>query len=262
MNKTILLTGATDGIGLELGKKLAKEDHTLLLHGRNSGKLANLEKELRTINPNLKLELFQADLSLLEETKAMAETILQRGENIDVLVNNAGIFVTNQLKNPEGYDVRFMVNTVSPYVLTKMLQPLMNQESRVVNLSSAAQMPVEWAKFQGKGEFSQGDAYAQSKLAIIMWGMELAKEPGGPQIYAINPKSFLGSKMVKEAYGRQGYDLKFGVDILYRASFDQEFAGKSGCYYDNDSESFANPHPFAENEQERKNLMTHLAKFL
>lgn len=261
MSKTILLTGATDGIGLELAKKLAKEGHFLFLHGRSNEKLSSLKNTLLEINKDLEVELVQADLSQLEQTKEMVNKLLEIGRNIDIIINNAGIYVTNKPKNDAGYDVRFMVNAVSPYCLTQGLLPLLGEGSRVVNVSSAAQSPVNFKKFQEKGDFSHDEAYAQSKLALILWGMELAQENKSVMIVSVNPKSFLGSKMVKEAYGREGYDLKFGVDVLYKASFSDEFATASGKYYDNDNQCFASPHPFALDQEMRKKWLNILADF-
>ncbi|MFI3250822.1 MAG: SDR family NAD(P)-dependent oxidoreductase [Eubacteriales bacterium] len=261
MKKTILLTGATDGIGLELAKKLAGEGHSLLLHGRSKDKLETLKTTLLEQNKSIELELLQADLSDLAETKKMVDQVLKIGRNIDVLINNAGIYVTNSPKNADGYDVRFMVNAVAPYYIAKGLLPLLGEKSRVVNVSSAAQSPVNFDKFLEKGNFTNDEAYAQSKLALILWTMEIAESVKSVMTVSVNPKSFLGSKMVKEAYGREGYDLSYGVNILYKASFSEEFAKASGKYYDNDNQCFANPHPFAQNKEMRKKWMDILVRF-
>lgn len=136
---------------------------------------------------------------------------------------------------------------VAPYVLTKALLPLLGSGARVVNLSSAAQAPVDLHAFLNKQSFGDGEAYAQSKLALTMWSIGMAHELGsdGPVIVAVNPASFLGSKMVKEAYGHAGHDLRIGADILTRAALSDEFENASGKYYDNDHKSFAQPHPDA-----------------
>ena len=100
----------------------------------------------------------------------------------------------------------------------------------------------------GKVTLSDGAAYAQSKLALTMWSKTLALSLGdeGPIIVAVNPGSFLGSKMVKEAYGVAGGDLRIGAEILTRATLSDEFATASGKYFDNDSGRFAPPHPDAQ----------------
>jgi NAD(P)-dependent dehydrogenase (short-subunit alcohol dehydrogenase family) len=100
-------------------------------------------------------------------------------------------------------------------------------------------------------------AYAQSKLALTMWSrsMALALKDDGPVIIAVNPRSMLGSKMVKEAYGVVGGDLRIGAEILCRASLSDEFAGASGQYFDNDSGRFTSPHPDALNPEKSEEIV-------
>ncbi|MEM9014925.1 MAG: SDR family NAD(P)-dependent oxidoreductase [Pseudomonadota bacterium] len=247
MTKTILITGATDGIGLETAKMMAPAGHTLLLHGRNSNKLHAAADAVSAIDGSGEMKTYRADLSNIAEVRAMAAAVKGDFNKIDVLINNAGVFkMTNPLTH-DGYDARFIVNVVAPYILAKTLLPLLGSDGRVVNLSSAAQAPVIVQGFLNKTSFSDSDAYAQSKLALTMWSFEMAKELGtdGPMIVAVNPASFLGSKMVKEAYGQEGHDLSIGADILTRAAVSDEFADASGRYYDNDRRSFSQPHPDA-----------------
>ncbi|MEM7765039.1 MAG: SDR family NAD(P)-dependent oxidoreductase [Pseudomonadota bacterium] len=247
MRKTILLTGATDGIGLETAKRLAAAGHTLLLHGRNEEKLVRTQAMLTALEGAETIESYRADLSQLSDVLAMVDAVTARHEAIDVLINNAGVFETRHPTTPAGDDVRFIVNTVAPYLLTQRLLPLMSPDGRVVNLSSAAQAPVDLQALAGQRPLAANAAYAQSKLAITMWTRRFAERLGsdGPVMIAVNPASFLGSKMVKEAYGSDGKDLGIGADILIRAALGPEFADASGKYFDNDSQRFANPHPDA-----------------
>ena len=114
----------------------------------------------------------------------------------------------------------------------------------MVNLSSAAQAPVDLEALAGQRSLGDSEAYAQSKLALTMWSFHMAHSGTreGPAIIAVNPASFLASKMVKDAYGMAGNDLGIGADILVRASLSDEFADASGRYYDNDNKCFADPH--------------------
>lgn len=264
MKKTILLTGATDGIGYETAKKLVAQGHTLLIHGRNGAKLAQARTALTEAYPDADVDTFMADLSDLGQVVSLAEQVKAKYPSVDVLINNAGVFkVPNAITN-DGYDVRFVVNTLAPYVLTKALLPLLGAQSRVVNLSSAAQAPVSLAALKGNQPLSDSAAYAQSKLAITMWNAQLAQEigPQGPAFIAVNPASFLGSKMVKEAYGSEGKDLSIGADVLVSAALSAQFADASGRYFDNDIGAFAQPHPNALDSRKNDALVTAMDEVL
>ncbi|USD67927.1 SDR family NAD(P)-dependent oxidoreductase [Vibrio sp. SCSIO 43136] len=244
MKKRILITGATDGIGLETAKILVSQGHSVIVHGRNLAKLQQVEKALFELDANNPVETIVADLSKFSDIKQMVAEISERFGKLDVLVNNAGIFATSQPLTEQNLDVRFVVNTLAPYFLTKELLPLLTGNARVVNLSSAAQASVDLSALGGAKSLSDGEAYAQSKLALTMWSAALGEQnkDTGPMIVSVNPKSFLGSKMVKEAYGVAGNDLSLGADILVRASLSEEFADAHGKYFDNDIERFANAH--------------------
>ena len=258
MSKTILVTGATDGIGLLTAKKLAAAGHRVLLHGRSADKLARAAKE---IGGNT--ETYTADLSSLEQTAAFADEVHAKHDNLDALINNAGVL---KLPNPvtsSGIDARFVVNTLAPYVLTQRLLPIIAKTGRVVNLSSAAQAPVDVNAIVRGDRMGDMDAYAQSKLAITIWTQEMAKSlPVGPVVVAVNPGSLLASKMVKEGFGVAGNDLSIGADILIKAALDESFADKSGAYFDNDSGRFAAPHAAAQNAQHCADVMQAIEKLI
>ena len=243
MQKTILITGSTDGIGLETAKMLVSKGHTLLLHGRNASKLEAAEKMLSALQGAEHIERYVADLSRKADVEAFAKAVADKHAKLDVLINNAGIYTPGSTTS-DGLDVRFAVNTLAPYLLTKRLLPLLGTAGRVVNLSSAAQATVDPKALAGQVKLTDGAAYAQSKLAITTWSRALALSlnGNGPMIVAVNPGSMLGSKMVKEAFGVAGGDIRIGADILVRAALSEEFAKASGEYFDNDAGHFAPPH--------------------
>lgn len=247
MLKTILITGSTDGIGLAAAHLLAAQGHTVLLHGRDTAKLAATAKALAAQAGAERVETYLADLSRISEVEGLAQAVAQRHARIDVLINNAGIFRTPETVTPDGLDMRFVVNTIAPYLLTQRLLPLMETSARVINLSSTAQAPVDLAALAGGRKLDDMAAYAQSKLALTMWSRHLALVLGkdGPVVVAVNPGSMLGSKMVKEAFGVAGGDIGIGAKILVRAALSDEFSDASGSYFDNDAGRFAEPHPDA-----------------
>ncbi|MCH9681339.1 MAG: SDR family NAD(P)-dependent oxidoreductase [Deltaproteobacteria bacterium] len=245
MSKTIVITGSTDGIGRATAQALVSGGHHLVLHGRNPDKLQALRDELSATSGSI--STLVCDLSRLADVGAMAQTLAEQHPRIDVLINNAGVFRTSHVETADGLDVRFVVNTIAPYLLTQRLRARLDASSRVVNLSSAAQAPVDLDALAGPPRLSDSNAYAQSKLAITAWSGHLARSlgPEGPMIVSVNPGSMLGTKMVKDAYGVAGADIRIGADILVRAALDDEFAGASGRYYDNDARRFGPPHPEA-----------------
>lgn len=242
MQKTILITGATDGIGLEAAKLLAASGHHLLLHGRNQAKLAKAVDAVQ--GGEGRVEEYVADFSRIAEVESLADAVLEHQDSLDVLINNAGVFRTENPITEDGLDVRFAVNTIAPFFLTRRLLPLLGASSRVINLSSAAQASVDLRALAGEVQLSDNAAYAQSKLALTMWSRALALSlaKSGPSVVAVNPGSMLGTKMVKDAYGVAGGDVGIGADILYRAALSDEFATASGKYFDNDAGRFARPH--------------------
>ncbi|HAQ34105.1 MAG: oxidoreductase [Maricaulis sp.] len=244
MPQTFLITGATDGIGLETARRLAPAGHTLLLHGRSREKLDRVAGELRAIPGVGRSETFLADFADLADVARMARDIRANHDRIDVLINNAGVLKTSAPVTADGMDVRFVVNTLAPALLTEALLGVMTPDSRVITLSSAAQASVDLDALSGRTRLADMDAYAQSKLAVTMWSAHMANRHGaaGPVFIAVNPGSLLASKMVKEGFGIAGKDIGIGADILVAAATEPRFAAANGRYFDNDAGDFGPPH--------------------
>lgn len=251
--KKIFITGSTDGLGFETAKRFVQEGHTVLIHGRSKNKIKDATRRLYKVQQHdNQIESYCADLSKLDQVKSMADKVKQKHPQIDVLINNAGIFKTPVTKADNGIDIRFMVNAVAPYFLTKQLLPILKSSSgdagaaRVVNMSSAAQAPVSLqalSKDSWSMQLSDFDAYAQSKLAIVMWTnylMATLPKPH-PMMVSLNPASLLATKMVKEGFNNPGKDINIGVNIMAEAALGDRFADASGKYFDNDRGSFSQP---------------------
>ncbi|MEL7468740.1 MAG: SDR family NAD(P)-dependent oxidoreductase [Pseudomonadota bacterium] len=259
--KTILITGATDGIGLETAKALSASGHRILLHGRSAQKLDAAAQALT--GSGGPVETFLADFSVLSSVAEFAQAIFERSAPLDVVINNAGVLKAPEAITQDGLDIRFAVNLFAPVLLMRRLLPVLSPTGRIVNLSSAAQSPVSIAALTGTSSLAEMEAYAQSKLALTIWSQELAQDlPDGQLSVAVNPGSLLGSKMVREGFGVSGGDLQVGVDVLTRAALSDEFAAANGQYFDNDSHRFAPPHPWAKNAQNRAGVMDAIALVL
>lgn len=251
MNKTILITGATDGIGLATARMLVDQGHTVLLHGRDAAKLEAAMAEAGAAGGYL------ADLSRMVEVQRLADEVKAGHASLDILINNAGVLTAPNTRTVDGLDIRFMVNTLAPLALTRLLLPVIPRQGRIVNVSSAAQAPVDMATMTGGRHGEDMAAYAQSKLAITIWTRELAGAlPDGPAVIAVNPGSLLASKMVKDGFGISGQDLTIGARILSEAATSPSFSTASGRYFDNDAGRFGPPHPAAEDTRHVQTVMT------
>ncbi|MGE6326615.1 SDR family NAD(P)-dependent oxidoreductase [Psychrobacter pacificensis] len=247
MTKTILITGSTDGIGKLAALNLAKAGHQVYLHGRDADKLDKVIMEVKAAATGTvadHIDGFVADLSDLHAVRNMATEVNNKIAKLDVLINNAGIYTTASPVTKDGLDVRFVVNYLAPYVLTNALLPLLKKsnKARIINLSSAAQAPISYPAFAGNERLDDKDAYAQSKLALTMWSMDLADTVADDNInvIAVNPGSLLNTKMVDEAYGKYWSSADKGANILTELTISDEFANDTGKYFDNDIKDGAN----------------------
>lgn len=264
MTKRVLITGATDGIGLETAKRLVGEGHQVIIHGRNPEKIAAAKQQLLATQSDGWVETCQADLSRLNEVEALTKQLRARHFPLDVIINNAGILRSPTPVTPEGLDIRFVVNTLAPYLLARQLAAGLPPKARIINLSSAAQAPVEFAALKGEKPLDDMQAYAQSKLALTMWTRALSQreENRDVVIVAVNPGSLLASKMVKEGFGVAGKNLAIGADILVKAALSGEFNDASGRYFDNDEGRFASPHQDALDDDKCAELVAMLEALL
>ncbi|MEM7573941.1 MAG: SDR family NAD(P)-dependent oxidoreductase [Bacteroidota bacterium] len=261
MKKRILITGSTDGIGKLAAEKLATAGHELYLHGRNSEKLSEVVSVLKTASGNSAIHGYVVDFSDLQAVQTIGKQIAEDLGQLDVLINNAGVFKSTNRLTDAGLDLRFTVNYLAPYLLTQQLLPCLAQSTgaRIINLSSAAQSRVSLRALVGREELSMQEAYAQSKLALTIWSFELARQYPEITTIAVNPGSLLNTNMVREAYGRHWSPAEKGGNILYDLALDSTYANASGKYFDNDKGNpkgdFGDAHPDAYEKEVAQQLI-------
>jgi NAD(P)-dependent dehydrogenase (short-subunit alcohol dehydrogenase family) len=240
--QTILVTGATDGLGRALARELAERGATLLLHGRNAERLGEVVAEIGAE----RVRTYTADLASLDEVRDMANEILENEQQLDVLVNNAGIGTAlpeGRQESRDGYELRFAVNYLSHYLLTKMLEPLIRRSApaRIVNVSSAGQAPIDFDDVMLEHGYQPFRAYAQSKLAQVMFTFDLAEELAGADVTVntLHPATFMPTKMVLAAGAGPASTLEEGVEATLRLVVDEGLDDTTGRYFNGLRESRA-----------------------
>jgi NAD(P)-dependent dehydrogenase (short-subunit alcohol dehydrogenase family) len=241
---TILVTGATDGLGKRVASALARRGATVLLHGRSPERLEATLEELRSQTGSQKVGSYLADLSSLGAVRDLADRILSEYDRLDVLVNNAGIIVQERKESEDGYELTFAVNYLSHFLLTSLLLPLLkgSAPARVVNVASAGQSPIDFDDPMLERGYDAMRAYSMSKLAQIMFTFELAERLSGTgvSVNALHPASLMDTKMVLDTFGYTMSTVEEGSEAVVRLAVSPELEGETGRYFDGTREARAN----------------------
>ncbi|MFC9671352.1 SDR family NAD(P)-dependent oxidoreductase [Streptomyces sp. NPDC056949] len=262
MNPRItLITGATQGLGRGIALDLAPRGDTLLLHGRDAGRLEAVTAEVRAAAPDATVRTYLADLSDLDQVRAMADRVRAAEPRLDVLVNNAaaggGAEPLRRELSAQGHELRFAVNHLAPYVLTRGLLPLLKASApaRVVNVASMGQERIDFDDVMLERDYEGLRAYCRSKLALIMATFELGAELEGTgvTVNALHPAHLMDTEGVR-AYGftpMTGIDE--GVRPTVRLITDPEIGSTTGRYFDRFTDARA--HEQAYDKEARRRLM-------
>jgi len=255
--QTVLITGATSGLGRELAQALAERGSSLLLHGRDAESGQEMVHRIKEATGNDQIRFYWADLSSLSEVAELAGEI--RVPRLDVLVNNAGVgFGKDPSKRElsrDGYELRFAVNYLAPYLLTERLLPLLRASApaRVVNVASVGQAPIDFDDIMLVGGYDGVTAYRKSKLAMIAWTFNLAARLAGSgvTVNALHPASLMPTKMVLESGWQTMSSVEEGLKATLRLVVDPALETVTGEYFDGLSLAKANPQAYDEGVQKR-----------
>jgi NAD(P)-dependent dehydrogenase (short-subunit alcohol dehydrogenase family) len=249
--QTILITGSTDGVGRHVALELATVGATVLIHGRNRERAESLLGEIRKRGNNA-AAFYKADLSSLTEVRGLAARIRKEHERLDALINNAGIGSRSggaqRRTSAEGYELRFAVNYLAGFLLTRLLLPLIvaSAPARIVNVTSAGQHPIDFDDVMLTRGYDGGRAYAQSKLAQIMFTVDLAHEleGSGVTVNCLHPATYMDTTMVREAGASPMSTVDEGAAAILNLVRSPALEGRSGLYFDRQRESRANPQAY------------------
>jgi len=252
---TILVTGATDGLGRRVARELAAKGATVLLHGRSPERLEAALEEVRSQASSQKVDSYLADLSSLGSVRDLAERILSQYERLDVLINNAGIIAQERHESADGYELTFAVNYLSHFLLTSLLLPLLkgSAPARVVNVASAGQSPIDFDNPMLECGYDAMRAYSRSKLAQIMFTFELAERLSGTgvSVNALHPASLMDTKMVQETFGYTMSTVEEGTEAVVRLAASPELEGVTGRYFDGMREARADGQAYDKEARQR-----------
>jgi NAD(P)-dependent dehydrogenase (short-subunit alcohol dehydrogenase family) len=257
--QTILITGATSGLGRELAQALAKQGATLLLHGRDPKRGLETVREIKEATGNESMQFYRADLSSLREVLELARQLISDVTRLDVLVNNAGVGFGQDTSKREvsqdGYELRFAVNYLAPYLLTERLISLLKASApaRIVNVASVGQAPLDFDNIMLTHGYSGVTAYRKSKLAMIVWTFDLAERLAGTSVTvnALHPASLMPTKMVLEAGWQTMSSVEEGLKATLRLVIDPALENVTGEYFDGLSLSKANAQAYDKTVRQR-----------
>ncbi|WP_405483750.1 SDR family NAD(P)-dependent oxidoreductase [Streptomyces sp. NBC_00009] len=265
MNPRItLITGATQGLGRGIALDLATRGDTLLLHGRDAGRLEAAAADVRAAAPDATVRTYLADLSDLDQVRAMADRIRDAEPRLDVLVNNAvaggGAEPLRRELSAQGHELRFAVNHLAPYALIRGLLPLLKASApaRVVNVASMGQERIDFDDVMLERDYEGLRAYCRSKLALIMATFELGAELEGTgvTVNALHPAHLMDTEGLR-AYGLTPVTgIDEGVRPTVRLITDPELGSTTGRYFDRFTDARAHEQAYAKEARRRLVALT------
>jgi NAD(P)-dependent dehydrogenase (short-subunit alcohol dehydrogenase family) len=232
--KTALVTGSTDGVGRLVARTLGQAGAHVLVHGRDAERGARVVAEIEASGGAA--TFLAADLSSLEEVRRLAGAVQATVGRLDILINNAGIGTAGPRQtSAEGFELRFTVNYLAGFLLTLLLLPLIKNSApaRIVNVSSAGQQPIDFDDVMLTRGYSGARAYCQSKLAQIMFTIDIAAalDGTGVTVTCLHPATYMDTSMVRRAGVRPLSTVEEGARAILNLATSPAVAGQTGLYF-------------------------------
>ena len=245
--KTVLITGSTDGVGRYVAKRLAADGANVLIHGRDEERARTLMEEILR-DGHAPPRFYQADLSSLAGARALASAVIADHKRLDAFVSNAGIGSrtesSERRESADGHELRFAVNYLSGFLLAYLLLPLVKAAapSRIVNAASLGQHPIDFDDVMITRNYSGSRAYAQSKLAQIMFTIDLAEELKGTgvTVNCLHPATYMNTTMVRAGGITPVSTVEEGGEAILHLLQGDDVAGQSGLFFNGKRQAQAN----------------------
>jgi len=251
--KTVLVTGSTDGVGRVVARRLGAAGARVLVHGRDPDRGESVVRDIR--GEGGAADFLSADFCSLAEVRRLADTVQAQQTRLDILVNNAGTTTVTREVCPAGHELCFTVNYLAGFLLTRLLLPLLARSApaRIVNVASAGQQALDFENIMLTRDFSGLRAYRQSKLAQILFTIDLAREIAGSEVSvnALHPATFMNTTMVRRAGVQPASSVNAGADAILNLAVSPELDGRSGLYFEGLREARAAPQAYDEAARRR-----------
>jgi NAD(P)-dependent dehydrogenase (short-subunit alcohol dehydrogenase family) len=247
---TALITGATDGVGRLVAKQLAAKGFRMIVHGRSRERGESLVREIEAAGGTA--TFLAADLSSLAEVAKLADAVRASTDRLELLINNAGIGSTGDAPgrqvSADGHELRFAVNYLSGFLLTRLLLPLVKASApaRIVNVASAGQQAIDFDDVMLEKNYSGTRAYRQSKLAQILFTVDLAEELKGSGVIAntLHPSTYMNTTMVRQSGTTPISTVEQGAEAILQLAVSPALEGRSGLYFNVLREQRADPQAY------------------
>ena len=253
--KTALVTGSTDGVGRLVATRLGAAGARVLVHGRDAERGLRVVADIERAGGSA--AFLAADLGSLAEVRRLAEDVRRGESRLDILINNAGIGTApaTRLVSADGHELRFAVNYLAGFLLTNLLLPLLRSSapSRIVNVSSAGQQALDFDDIMLTKDFSGSRAYCQSKLAQIMFTIDLADElrGAGISVFALHPATYMNTTMVRRAGVTPISTVEQGANAILQLAVSPGMESHTGHYFNGLNEARANAQAYDANAHQR-----------
>jgi NAD(P)-dependent dehydrogenase (short-subunit alcohol dehydrogenase family) len=253
--KTALVTGSTDGVGRYVAERLAAKGWRTIIYGRDRARGEAVAE--RITEQGGEARFLAADLSSLAEVRSLADAVRGDGDGLDALVNNAGIGTSGAERelSADGFELRFAVNYLAGFLLTRLLMPMLasRKPARIVNVSSAGQQQIDFSDVMLTRGYSGVRAYCQSKLAQILFTLDLAKELEERDITVncLHPATYMNTTMVRLSGVQPISTVEQGGAAILQLIECEALAGRSGLYFSGMRESRADPQAYDEEARRR-----------